>query len=74
MHIKRELKEADADVVGAMNIALKATDAQMEGVMRGGSTSTLKPIGLYALEAGQVARPKAAMRDVLSKRAVKVQH
>jgi hypothetical protein len=49
------------------------TDTQMEGVMRGGLSSTLKSIGLYALETGQVARPQTAMRDVPLKRAVKVQ-
>ena len=53
--------------------AIQITDTQMEGVMRGGLSSTLKPIGLHALEAGHVARPKAAMRDVPLKRAVKVQ-
>jgi hypothetical protein len=45
------------------------TDAHMEGVMRGGSPSTLKPRKASPSKAGQVARPKAAMRDVPLERA-----
>jgi predicted RNA-binding Zn-ribbon protein involved in translation (DUF1610 family) len=63
--------QADADIVGAMNIALKVTDAQMEGVMRGGSPSALKPRKAGPSKAGCVAQPKAAMRNVLLKRAAK---
>jgi transposase len=62
--------QADADIVGAMNIALKATDAQMEGVMRRGSSSTLKPRKASPSEVGCVAQPKAPMRDVPLKRGV----
>jgi predicted RNA-binding Zn-ribbon protein involved in translation (DUF1610 family) len=62
--------QADADIVAAMNIALKATDAQMEGVMRRGSPPTLKPRKASPSEAGGVAHPKAPMRDVLLERGV----
>jgi transposase len=64
--------QTDADLAGAMNIALRALDGTADGAVNDvRHASRLKPIGLYALEAGGVAHPKAAMRDVPSKRAAR---
>jgi predicted RNA-binding Zn-ribbon protein involved in translation (DUF1610 family) len=62
--------QTDADLAGAMNISLRALDGTADGAVNDvRHASRLKPKRLYASEAGQVARPKAAMRDVPLERA-----
>jgi predicted RNA-binding Zn-ribbon protein involved in translation (DUF1610 family) len=57
--------QTDADLAGAMNIALRALDGTADGAVNDvRHASRLKPRRLYASKAGCVAQPKAAMRDV----------
>ena len=64
--------QTDADLAGAMNIALRALDGTADGAVNDvRHASRLKPIGLHALEVGCVAQPKAPMRDVPLERGVR---
>jgi transposase len=57
--------QADADIVGAMNVALKALNGTADGAVNDVRlASRLKPRKASPSEAGCVAQPKAAMRDV----------
>jgi len=60
--------QTDADLVGAMNIALRALDSCPNGgQIDVGHAPRLKPMGLYAPEGGDVATPLRGMNDDLYK-------
>jgi predicted RNA-binding Zn-ribbon protein involved in translation (DUF1610 family) len=63
--------QTDADLAGAMNIALRALDGTADGAVNDvRHASRLKPRKASPSEAGCVAQPKAPMRDVPLERGV----